>query len=205
MALVVQVSHLDRHYRTDIVRDRVHVNHFGDVEVRAVAVLLDGRLIGKRHLAAQHYNRSSNQHFKQFHFFSVPTMQTIYVFSRSTYGRRLYEAREGGLLGPCGLALRRFVWKLGLVYAVGDFDKSQSLEIIVVEKVIMLRGTREASLPKTSGLCFCGQVTRTCGCLVPGEKHGVGRLDAVAGAVRSKVRNGGAEKIRAASDSPASS
>ena len=109
------------------------------------------------------------------------------------------------MLGPCGLALRRFVWKLGLVYAVGDFDKSQSLEMIVVEKVIMQRGVREASLPTTSGLCFRGQVTRTCGCLVPGEKHGVGRLGAVAGEVRSKVRNGGAEKIRGASDSPASS
>ena len=135
VTLVVQVGHLDRDYGTDIVRDGVHVNHFGDVEVRAVAVLLNGRLIGKRHLATQHYKRSSNQHFKQFHFFSVPTMQTIYVFSRIGYGRRLYEAREGGLLGPYGFALRRFVWKLCLVYAYGDFDKSQRLESIVGKTV----------------------------------------------------------------------
>ena len=140
VTLVVQVGHLDRDYGTDIVRDGVHVNHFGDVEVRAVAVLLNGRLIGKRHLATQHYKRSSNQHFKQFHFFSVPTMQTIYVFSRIGYGRRLYEARVGGLLGPYGFALRCFVWKLGLVYAYGDFDKSQRLESIVVEKVIIHSG-----------------------------------------------------------------
>ena len=89
------------------------------------------------------------------------------------------------------MARRGFVWKLGLVYADGDFDKSQRLEMIVVEKVIMQRCARETSLPKTSGLCSCRQVTRTCGCLVPGEKHGVGRQDAVAG----EVRNGGAEKI----------
>ena len=43
----------------------------GDIQIGAVAVLLNGRLIGKRHLATQHYKRSSNQHFKQFHFFSV--------------------------------------------------------------------------------------------------------------------------------------
>lgn len=147
VTLVVQVGHLDRDYGTDIVRDGVHVNHFGDVEVRAVAVLLNGRLIGKRHLATQHYKRSSNQHFKQFHFFSVPTMQTIYVFSRIGYGRRLYEARVGGLLGPYGFALRRFVWKLGLVYAYGDFDKSQRLESIVVEKVIIHSGAWQPPQP----------------------------------------------------------
>ncbi len=42
--------------------------------------------------------------------------------------------------GPYGFALRRFVWKLGLVYAYGDFDKSQRLESIVVEKVIIHSG-----------------------------------------------------------------
>jgi hypothetical protein len=40
------------------------------------------------------------------------------------------------------LARRGFVWKLGLVYADGDFDKSQRLEMIVVEKVIIHRRAR---------------------------------------------------------------
>lgn len=66
----------------------------------------------------------------------------------------------------------------------------------------MRPGARQTSLPKTPRRGSCRQVTRTCGCLVPGEKHGVGRLDAVAEEVRSEVRNGGAEKIRACSRFP---
>jgi len=82
-------------------------------------------------------------------------MQTIYVFSRIGYGRRLYEARVGGLLGPYGFALRRFVWKLGLVYAYGDFDKSQRLESIVVEKVIIHSGAPGSHPSQYTRFCSC--------------------------------------------------
>ena len=43
-------------------------------------------------------------------------------------------------LDPAGSAFRGFVWKLCLVYASGFFDKSQRLESIVVEKVIIHSG-----------------------------------------------------------------
>ncbi|HEY0286346.1 MAG TPA: hypothetical protein VGC62_04965, partial [Pseudomonas sp.] len=40
-------------------------------------------------------------------------------------------------LDPAELAFRGFVWKLGLFYADGGFDKSQRLECIVGKTVII--------------------------------------------------------------------
>lgn len=68
LALLIQISHLQGNHAAHIIRNRIHVYHFGDVEMGAIRVLLCYRLIGKGHLAAQHDERSGNQRFKQFHY-----------------------------------------------------------------------------------------------------------------------------------------